>query len=143
MFVRHPLIATAAPLGALGLAAPEAAHASAHVVAHEAAVGVLTLSTGRLGAIVAAVLGLVGAAIGARALSRSGRGPGTGNRLGGTVAGMVLGLVGVVLGGLVAATSSGGLGTGNGLGGAIVAMMLGLAGVVLGGLARTRSRRTG
>ncbi len=59
---------------------------------------------GRIGAIVAALVGLIGVAIGVRSLARSS---------GGRVA-LVAGLIGIVLGGLVVATADGGVGTGNG-----------------------------
>ena len=106
---------------------------------------VLAMSSGRLGAFVAVVIGLTGIVIGGRALARSaGRpraagGDGTGGAS--PVVAMVLGLSGLTLGGLVAATSDGGVGTGNGLAGAVVAMVLGLIGVLLGGLARARARQ--
>ena len=106
---------------------------------------VLAMSSGRLGAVVASVVGLIGIVIGGLALARSaGRARsagGTGNRGAGGGVAMVLGLIGVVVGGLIVATADGGLGTGNGLGGAVVAMLLGTIGIVLGGLARARTRR--
>ena len=105
---------------------------------------VLAMSSGRLGAFVAVVVGLTGIVIGGRALARSaGRprsGGGHGDAGASPVVAMVLGLSGLALGGLFAATSDGGVGTGNGLAGAVVAMVLGLIGIVLGGLARARAR---
>jgi len=107
---------------------------------------VFAISSGRLGAFVAAIVGLVGLAIGGLALARSTRRPpsagdvGAGPGLNRALAAVALGLFGVVLGGLIVATSDGGVGTGNGLGGAVVAMALGLIAVVLGGLARVRER---
>jgi Family of unknown function (DUF6223) len=111
-------------------------------VVHPITANVLAMSSGRLGAVVAAVVGLTGIVIGGRALARSARARsagGGGDRRGGAVA-TVLGLIGMLLGGVVVATSDGGVGTGNGLGGAVVAMVLGLVGVVLGGLAMARVR---
>jgi hypothetical protein len=107
------------------------------------AASVYTMSAGRLGATVAAVLGLTGVIIGGLALARptSRIGTGTG-RLGATLS-LGVGLIGIALGGLVVATSNGGVGTGNGLGGAYVALVVGLIAMVLGGLALARSRRTG
>ncbi|MGW3565110.1 DUF6223 family protein [Streptomyces sp. NPDC000941] len=135
MSVRRTFAVAAAVLcGAVVLAAPAAADASAQPVV----ASVYTLSAGRLGAIVAALLALTGAVTGGLALARStGRistGPG---RRGAT---MALGgaLIGMALGALVAATASGGLGTGNGLGGAIVALIVGVIGTALSGLALTR-----
>ncbi|WP_431677961.1 DUF6223 family protein [Kitasatospora sp. KL5] len=121
-----------------------AAPASAHATVQQAA-GVLTMSAGRLGAVVAALLAVVGVVAAGRALSRSrGRtGGGGGAGRSGAVLALVSGPAGMALGGLVAATASGGLGTGNGLGGAVVALLVGLVATVLGGLALTRSRRTG
>ncbi|MFI6780169.1 DUF6223 family protein [Micromonospora sp. NPDC050276] len=139
MSVRH-LLATAvtAPLGGIALAAPAAAHVSVQPTAATA----LSMSSGRLGASVAVLLGLVGAVIGGLALARptSRIGTGSGN-LGGVLA-LAAGLISIGLGGLVVATSDSGIGTGNGRGGAFVALAVGLVGVVLGGLALVRARRT-
>lgn len=133
------LLAAAALVGGFGLAAP----AAAHVSVQPAAASVYTMSPGRIGAIVAAVVGLIGAVIGGRALARSAGRLGTGNGRRGAIVALVMGPIGLVIGGLVVATADGGLGTGNGLGGGIVAMMVGLIGMALGGLALARSRRTG
>jgi Family of unknown function (DUF6223) len=104
------------------------------------AASVYTMSSGRLGSIVAALVGLIGVVIGGLALRSAGRiGTGSG-RLGAIVA-LVAGLIGMALGGLVVATADGGVGTGNGLGGGIVALVVGLISMVLGGLALARSRR--
>jgi uncharacterized protein DUF6223 len=104
-----------------------------------AAADVPLFSTGRLGAIVAAVLGLAGVLVGGLALRRPASRLGTGSgRLGAGVA-LLAGLVGMALGGLVAATADGGVGTGNGLGGAFVALALGLIAAVLGGWGLTRA----
>ena len=129
----HDLFTTASLLGPnfAGMQINEA------TVVHPITANVLAMSSGRLGAVVAAVVGLTGIVIGGRALARSAGG--SGDRRGGAVA-TVLGLIGILLGGLVVATSDGGVGTGNGLGGAVVAMVLGLVGVVLGGLAMARVR---
>ncbi|MET7705940.1 DUF6223 family protein [Micromonospora sp. NPDC005413] len=141
MSIQHLLAAAVtAPLGAIDLAEPTAAHAS-----QPGAATALVMSSGRLGASVAALLGLVGAVIGglalARPASRLGTGSGTG-RLGAVLA-LATGLTGMALGGVVVATSDSGIGTGNGRGGAFVALAVGLVGVVLGGLALVRSRRNG
>ncbi|MEV4656725.1 DUF6223 family protein [Micromonospora sp. NPDC049301] len=126
-------------IGGLGLAAPAAAHVSGQPVAAD----VGTMSAGRLGASVAAVLGLAGVIIAGLALGRPTSRIGTGNgRLGASVA-LAVGLIGIALGGLVAATSDSGIGTGNGRGGAYVALVVGLIATVLGGLALARSRRAG
>ncbi|MEV5208808.1 DUF6223 family protein [Micromonospora sp. NPDC053740] len=140
MSVRH-LLATAvtAPLALIELAAPAATHLSAQPTAATA----LSMSSGRLGASVAALLGLVGTVIGGRALARPASRLGTGSGSLGGVLALVTGLISMALGGLVVATSDSGIGTGNGRGGAYVALVVGLAGVVLGGLALLRARRTG
>jgi hypothetical protein len=132
------LLAAAALVGGFGLAAPAAAYASVQ----PAAASVYTMSPGRIGATVAAVVGLIGAVIGGLALARSAGRIGTGTGRRGAIVALVLGPIGLVIGGLVVATADGGLGTGNGLGGGIVAMMVGLIGMTLGGLALARSRRT-
>ncbi|WP_067832717.1 DUF6223 family protein [Actinomadura kijaniata] len=138
MSVRHLVTAvTAVLIGGVGLAAPAAAQASAQPVA----AGVYDMSAGRVGAIVAALAGLLGLVIGVRALVRSARRTGSGRN--GAAVAVATGVFGMALGGLVAATADGGLGTGNGLGGAYVALLVGLAGTVLGGLALARSRRFG
>jgi uncharacterized BrkB/YihY/UPF0761 family membrane protein len=101
------------------------------------------MTSGRLGATVAAVLGLIGVVIGLLALARpSGRFGTASGRLGAIVA-LAAGLIGMALGGLVVATSGGRIGTGGGLAGAIVALVLGLIAMAVGGLALARARRTG
>ena len=100
------------------------------------AAGVSDMSAGRLGAIAAAALALIGIFLGGRALARPAGSTGAAPRTS-----MILGLIAIALGGLVIATSDGGVGTGNGLGGAMVAVVTGLIALVLGGLARARSRR--
>ena len=132
------LLAAAALVVGFGLAAP----AAAQVSVQPAAASVYTMSPGRIGASMAAVVGLIGAVIGGLALARSAGRIGTGNGRRGAIVALVLGPIGLVIGGLVVATADGGLGTGNGLGGGIVAMMVGLIGMALGGLALARSRRT-
>jgi hypothetical protein len=131
--------AAAALLGGIGLAAP----AAAHVSAQPAAASVYTMSAGRLGATLAAVLGLTGVIIGGLALARPTGRIGTGSGRLGAIVALVAGPIGMALGGLVVATSDSGIGTGNGRGGAYVALVVGLISIVLGGLALARSRRTG
>jgi Family of unknown function (DUF6223) len=133
------LLAAAALVVGIGLAAPAAAHASVQ----SAAVSAYTLTPRRIGASLAAVVSLIGAVIGGRALAlAAGRIDAANGRRGAVVA-LVLGPIGLVSGGLVVAAAKGGLGTGNGLGGGVVAMTVGLIGMTLGGLALARSRRTG
>src|SRR5262245_9668872 len=106
------------------------------------AASVNAMSSGRLGAVVAALVGLIGVIIGGLALRSAGR-IGTGSGRSGAIVALVAGMIGMALGGLVVATADGGIGTGNGLGGGIVALVVGLIGMALGGLALARSRRTG
>jgi hypothetical protein len=108
--------------------------------AQPAAASGLAMSSGRLGAIVAALLGLIGVVIGGLALARPASRVGTGNGRGGATLALLAGVSALALGGLVVATSDAGIGTGNGRGGAYVALVVGLISVVLGGLAMTRSR---
>ena len=131
------LLAAAALVGGFGLGAP----AAAHVSDQPAAASFYTMSPGRIGAIVAAVVGLIGAVIGGLALSRSAGRISTGSGRRGAIVALVLGPIGLVIGGLVVATAKGGLGTGNGLGGGMVAIMVGLIGMALGGLALARLQR--
>lgn len=139
MSVRHLLAtaAVAALLGVFGLATP----ADAHVLAQSADVAPYTLTAGRFWATSAALLGLVGAVIGGRALARSVRRIGNGGRKGVIVA-LASGLIAVVGGALNLAVADGGPGTGNGVVGGALAIVVGLIAVVLGGLALSRSRRT-
>ena len=94
------LLALAALVGGFALAAPAAAH-----VSDQPAASVYTISPGRIGAIAAAVVGLIGAVIGGLALSRSAGRIGTGNGLGGGIVSMMVGLIGMALGGLALSRS--------------------------------------
>ncbi|MEV0597706.1 DUF6223 family protein [Streptomyces sp. NPDC050315] len=118
--------------------------AAPDVLAQPVAASVYTVSVGRVGASLSALVGFLGAVGGGLALARPARQGRTVSwaRRNGAVTALAAGLIAVAVGGTVAATADGGLGTGNGLGGAYVAMFLGLIAVTLGGLARSRSRRT-
>ena len=98
--IRVALIAAAAAalLGGFGLAAPAAAHVTV-------ADGVIGPGSGRAGASLAAVVGLIGVVIGGLALARSAGRMGTGNGRNGAIVALVLGLIGIVLGGLARARS--------------------------------------
>ncbi|GAA1016148.1 hypothetical protein Aple_021390 [Acrocarpospora pleiomorpha] len=128
--------AAAALIGAFGLAAPAAAHTLVQPVSSYA------LTSGRLWSVVAALLGLAGAVIGAVALARSAGRIGTGNGRRGAIVALVAGLAGAVIGGLVVAAAEGGPGTGYGIVGGFVALVVGLIAMILGGLALAHSRRT-
>lgn len=130
-----PLAACAAVVGFV-LAAPAAAHASDQPVAVNV---YTTLSPGRVGAIVAAVFGLIGVVVGGS--GAAGR-ISTSIRRRRAIVALVLAPIGLIVGASVVVAADGGLGTGNGLGGGVVAMVIGLFGMALGGLALARSRRT-
>jgi hypothetical protein len=117
--------------------------AAANVSVPPVAVGVYAMSSGRLGAIAAGVLALIGMVVGWLALVRPAGRFGSGSERRGAVVALTSGLIGTALGGLVATTAKGGIGTGNGLGGAVVALVIGLIAIALGGVALARSRRTG
>jgi hypothetical protein len=102
---------------------------------------VATVSPGRLGAILAALVGLTGVVLGGLALRRpAGRSGPAGRRLG-ALGALAAGLLGLAIGALVVATSEGGIGTGNGRAGGYVALALGLIATALGALALVRGRR--
>ena len=86
--------AASALLAWVGLAAPAAAQ------------GVIATGSGRAGATVAGVVGLIGFAIGWLALARSGNRVGTGSGRDGAIVALVLGLIGTVLGRVARARSS-------------------------------------
>jgi hypothetical protein len=100
------------------------------------------MTSGRLIASLAALVGLIGVVIGALALFRPAGRFGTASGSLGAIIALAAGLIGAVVGAVRVATSPGGIGTGNGLAGAIVAVVLGLIAVALGALALSRSRRT-
>lgn len=100
------------------------------------------VTPGRLGANVAALLGLIGVVIGILALVRPSSRLGTASGRLGAIISLAAGLIGITLGGLVAVISGGRIGTGGGFAGAIVALVLGLIAIALGGVALARSRRT-
>lgn len=143
MSVRTVLVITGtALLAGVALAGP------AHALTPAVPVDAYTLGPGRPTAIVAALTGLAGVAVGAAALARAtGRGVTALSRLGpwagrrGSVSAVAAGLIAVALGAVVVFTADGGLGTGNGLGGGIVAMAVGALATALGALALNRSRR--
>ena len=129
-------IAITALIVGLGLAAPQAAQVSAEAPANPD-----TFTPKRIMASGAVVTGLIGAVIGALALTRSAGGAGHGLR--GATGALVLGPIAVMTGGIVVATAAGGIGTGNGVAGGIVAIVVGLVGTTMGGLARVRSHPRG
>jgi hypothetical protein len=104
-------VLAAAVIGAFGFAAPAAAQVSDQTPA----VSVYTLTPERLTASVAAVVGLIGAVIGGRAVTRSAGRIGTVNGRRGAIVALVMGPIGLIMGGMIVATADGGLGTGNGL----------------------------
>lgn len=115
--------------------------AAAHVSVQRAA-DVYTMSPGRIGAIAAALLGLISIVIGGLVI-RSIRRNATGNGRSRAIIALTTALIGMVIGGVVVATSDNGIGTGTGRGGAYFALILGLLGIVLAGLVLARARRSG
>lgn len=101
-----------------------------------AAPGVFVITSGRLAAMVAVLVGLGGVFLGGMALTM-------GDARRAALVALVAGFVGASIGGVVVATAAGGVGTGHGMGGGFVSIAVGLIGMVLGGLALARSRRTG
>jgi hypothetical protein len=99
------------------------------------------MGSGRLGPTASAVLGLMGAVIGARALRRARGGSPASSGLGiaieraGARGALVLGLLSLALGALFLAAADGGPGTGNGVVGSAAAIGLGTLAVILGALA--------
>ncbi|OAH12473.1 DUF6223 family protein [Streptomyces jeddahensis] len=133
-------VAAAVLIGGFAFVEPAAADPSVQPVA----ASVYTVSVGRVGASLSALVGLLGAVGGGLALAHPTRQGHivTWARRNGAVTALAAGLIAMAVGGKVAATADGGLGTGNGLGGAYFAMLLGLIAVTLGWLASSRSRRT-
>lgn len=103
-------------------------------------------SSGRFGAMLAALVGLISVLMAGLALARSTGRLGTGSGRGAAVLAVAVGLTGCVLAVVHLGNSTGGFGTGNGRAGAIVALVIGLIGVNLGGLvlarAKARKQRT-
>src|SRR5262245_51745811 len=79
------------------------------------AASVYSLSSGRIVAGLAVVVGLIGAIIGVLAVARNGR-----RR---AIVALMLGPISAVVGAAVVATAEGGLGTGHGVGGGVVAIV--------------------
>ncbi|WP_280487184.1 DUF6223 family protein [Nocardia farcinica] len=98
---------------------------------------VTDLSTGRIAASSAALIGLAGVLAGILALTRPHR-FGAGRT---AIAALAAGLAGLAIGGVVVATARGAVGSGNGLGGAYVAVLVGAVAAALGAVALVRARR--
>ena len=101
-----------------------------------------TLTTARLWATLAAVIGLGGTVVGAVARIRAVRGIGNRGRNGAVVA-LGCGSIALVAGVVNLLVADGGPGTGNGVIGGGMAIVLGLAALVLGALTLRTSRRVG
>jgi len=110
-------------------------------VSEPAASTVYGLTIRRLWASAAALMALVGLAIGGVALTRVSR-FGTASGRHAAILALVVALIAAVNGGLNVAVANGGPGTGNGVVGGAAAFVLGLIGVAIGGLALARSGRT-
>jgi hypothetical protein len=111
---------------------------AAHV-SEPAATTVQGLTSRRLWATIAAVLGLLGVVIGGLALARPASRFGIASGRLGAVVALVAGLIAAVNGGLNVAIANGGPGSGNGVVGGAAALVLGLIAAVLGGLTLARS----
>lgn len=98
-----------------------------------------TLTGGRFWSMVAALLGLAGAAVGGLALARPTAATGTRRRR--AVVAVASGLISGMIGALVVATADGGPGTGSGIVGGYAALVVGLMAALAGGLALGRTRR--
>src|SRR5215831_7089688 len=83
----------------VGLAAPGAIQVSDQL----ATVSAYTMSPGRIGALVAVVLGLSGAVIGGLVVATAQGGLGTGHGFGGGIVAMIVGLIGITFGWLAQA----------------------------------------
>ncbi|MEV4461862.1 DUF6223 family protein [Microbispora sp. NPDC049633] len=140
MSVRHLL--SAAPTVLLGYAG-HATPSAAHLLVQPAGVGAYAMTAGRLWALAAMLLGLVGVVVGGLALARAAGRIGIGNARSGAVVALGAALTCTVIGGLVVAAADGGPGTGYGIVGGWVALVVGPAGAVVGGLALSRARRAG
>lgn len=99
--------------------------------------------SGRVGATLAAAVGLLSVVVGGLALARAAGRIGAGGRRAGALLAVVAGLTGAVLSVWHLAQTTEGFGTGQGRAGAIIGLVLGVAGVNLGGLALGRARRAG
>lgn len=99
--------------------------------------------SGRLGSVVAGLLGLACLAAGGLALYRAVRRAGAAKVRAWTATSLVLGAACVTLSAVLLLQSAGDVGSGNGRGGAFVALLMGLTGTSLGGLALPRSRPGG
>lgn len=119
------------------LPVPAAVHASVQAAAPD----VTYLSAGRIGAMTAAGLGLLGVLVGGLALIRPASRLGAGARPVGGVVALAAGLLGMAVAAVVVATSDSGIGTGNGRAGAYVGLLVGLIATGLGARVLTRSRR--
>lgn len=117
------------------------AAAAAQVLAQSPDPTSYVMTSGRLVASSAALLGLIGVIVGGLAFFRPSGRFGTASGSFGAIIALAAGLIGAVVGGIKAATATG-IGTGGGLAGAVVAVVLGLIAIALGGLALARSRRT-
>ena len=89
-----------------------------------------SLSSGRIAAASAVVIGLIGVVFAGHAVLRKARRS--------ALVASALGPIGLLAGALVVLSAGGGLGTGHGLGGGVVAMTVGFVATALGALALTR-----
>ncbi len=112
--------------------------AAADAVARPAEVGAYALTSGRLWAMIAALVGLAGVVIAGLVLRFAGAGRSARR---GAVAALLSGVTGAGIGTWVVVAADGGPGTGYGIVGGFIAMAIGLVGTVLAGLCLVRFRR--
>lgn len=93
------------------------------------------LSLGRITALAAIAIALIGVVIGGQAVARSLRR--------GAIVALALAPIGLTLGVVVVVSADRGLGTGQGVGGGVGAMVVGAIGVALGALGLARSSGIG
>jgi hypothetical protein len=114
---------------------------AAHV-SEPASITVHGVTARRLWATTAAVVALIGVAIGGLALARPANRFGADSGRLGAIVVLIAGLIAVTNGWLNLAVAKGGPGSGNGVVGGAAAFVLGIIALALGGMALARRRRT-
>lgn len=136
MSVRSVITIAAVLIGVVAFATP----AAADIAIQQTDAPSYALTAGRLWSVIAAVLGLIGVAIGL--LARTRRLGATKTRQRSTALGLGTGMAGAIIGGVVVAVADGGPGSGSGIVGGYMALLIGLLAIVPCGLALNRQHRT-
>jgi len=136
MSVRSVITIAAVLIGVVAFATP----AAADIAIQQTDAPSYALTAGRLWSVVAAVLGLIGVAIGL--LARTRRLGATKTRQRSTALGLGTGMAGAIIGGVVVAVADGGPGSGSGIVGGYMALLIGLLAILLGGLTLNQLHRT-